>query len=68
MPDTKRGSYPDIECSDCGKVGKVCIQHWGPLVPPGKVGRFDEDCWQARLDDREVGRPVRPLGVMSTAS
>lgn len=66
MADTCRGDFPDIPCSDCGKVGEVFMKHWGPLVPSGKVGAFDGDCWQARMDDYNSGRPIRPLGVKST--
>ena len=68
MADTLRGNFLNIPCSDCGKVGKVCFKHWGPLVPAGKVGGFDIECWRARMDDGNNGRPVRPLGVMSTVT
>lgn len=63
MADTSRGDYPNIPCSDCGKVGEVFIRHWGPLVPRGAVGSFDGECWQARMDDYNQGRPIRPLGI-----
>ena len=63
MADTSRGSYPDQPCSDCKKTGQVCIKHWGPLVPPGEVGAFDEDCWEARVKDGREGKPPRPLGT-----
>ena len=65
MPDTERGDFPNTPCSDCGKIGGVYIRHWGPLVPQGKVGYFDQDCLMKRRDDSNLGRPVRPLGVQS---
>ena len=68
MPDTSSGDYRKLPCSDCKKVGMACFKHWGPLVPPGEVGVFDIECWQARMDDADEGRPVRPLGVMSSST
>ena len=68
MPDTSRGDYPEIPCSDCGAVGEVCFRHWGPLVPKGVVGSFDLECWRARMDDYNHGRSIRPLGVMAETS
>ena len=68
MADTLTGDFPNISCSDCGKVGGVCFKHWGHLVPAGKVGVFDIECWRARTDDSRNSRPIRPLGVMSTVT
>jgi len=62
--DTSRGDYSNYWCSDCGRKGEVCIKHWGPIVPPGAIGAFCEDCWQARCDDSDNGRAPRSLGVM----
>ena len=62
MADTERGDYGNIACSDCGKTGEVCLKHWGPLVPEGKVGYFDQGCMNARNEDSIAGRPPRPLG------
>jgi hypothetical protein len=64
MPDTRRGSFPNTPCSDCGdeEKGQVFIEHWGPLVPAGESGFFGPNCWAARrLLDRN-GNP-RPLGT-----
>lgn len=63
MADTSRYEYPDVPCSDCGKVGDVLWKHWGPLVPNGTVGSFDEECWKARMYDYNNDLPIRPLGV-----
>jgi hypothetical protein len=67
MADTERADYPNTACSDCGEVGDVCIKHWGPLVPPGEVGYFDQKCINARAEDSIKQRPVRPFGVMPPA-
>ena len=64
MPDTLRKDFPNVRCSDCGKIGEVFLKHWGPLVPPGIVGFFDEECFKARRDDYLANRPVRPLHTM----
>ena len=64
MADTARGDWPDEKCSDCKKKG-VYFQHWGSMVPPGKVGQFCGDCWEARMDDCNSGKPARPLGQMA---
>lgn len=61
LADTSRGDYPDQKCSDCGVIGSVCLKHWGPLVPAGKVGYFDAQCWRARVDDYDQGKIPRPL-------
>ncbi len=62
MADTIRAPLPTEPCSDCGEVGKVYITHWGPLVLPTNVGKFCPSCMKARIDDRDAGRPPRPLG------
>jgi len=57
MADTARGNWPEVECDDCGKKG-VIFQHWGPLVPPGAVGKFCGECLNLRAHAAEV----EPLG------
>ncbi len=64
MADTARGDWPDEKCSDCKKKG-VYFKHWGPNVPPGETGQFCGNCWEARLDDYNSGKPARPLGQMA---
>jgi hypothetical protein len=65
MADTIRGDFPGISCSDCGEVGEVWFQHWGPLVPIATIGWFDLKCFRARKEDYDQNRPVRPLGIMA---
>ena len=62
VADTIRGDFGDTPCSDCGGKGNVCVKHWGPLVPSGKIGFFDQGCLNARVEDYEAGRRPRPLG------
>ena len=68
MPDTMRGNFPTISCSDCREIGNVYLKHWGPLVPPGTVGYFDEKCFEARRGDSRANRPPRPLGQRISAA
>ncbi|MES2213958.1 MAG: hypothetical protein V4465_01000 [Patescibacteria group bacterium] len=65
MPDTRRGDWPEKDCSDCGKAekGLVYIQHWGPLVPPGAVGFFGPACFEARIKENRAGLEPRLLGT-----
>lgn len=62
MPDTVRGDFSDQICSDCGE-GNVEFKHWGPLVPSGAVGCFDQKCITERALrlNLRIGLPV-PLG------
>lgn len=62
MADTTKGDYPFQPCSDCGKVGGCYIKHWGPLVPPGAVGFFDDPCIGERRDASNRGESPKPLG------
>lgn len=62
MPDTVRGDFSDQICSDCGE-GNVEYKHWGPLVPLGASGCFDQKCITERAlrFKLNIGPPV-PLG------
>lgn len=62
MPDTIRGYFPDVPCSDCGEIGSS-FNHWGPLVPKGAVGSFCMFCWTERCESK--GDQPKPLGVQS---
>ncbi len=64
MPDTQRGDFGDVSCSDCGdeEKGLVFIKHWGPLIPAGDAGLFGPNCWVARMLLDGKGKP-RPLGT-----
>lgn len=62
MPDTIRGNLSQEQCSDCGEIGSM-FQHWGPLVPKGKVGTFCGYCWNERQERHARGEPPLPLGV-----
>lgn len=66
MADTMRADFGDQPCSDCGKRGDVYIKHWGPLVPLGAVGHFDEPCWSDRMEDNRQGHVPRPFGQKKT--
>ena len=66
MADSERGDFGDTACSDCGEKGEVCVKHWGPLVPEGVIGYFDQRCLNARNEDSIAGRPPRPLGQQAT--
>ena len=60
MADTIRGNFTG-SCSDCGS-SECIIQHWGPLVPHGKYGKFCKRCWLARVRYAETGQKPRSLG------
>jgi len=61
MADTKRGSFPDKNCSDCGEKGSA-FKHWGPLLPPGvREAYFCIFCFSER--SKRGKEPPRPLGV-----
>lgn len=61
MADTILGNFLDIECSDCGKIGNVIYQHWGPLVPTGITGFFCKECMQIRIDFSKKNGYARPM-------
>lgn len=63
MPDTQRGDFHDVRCSDCGEMGSN-FSHWGPLVPKGTVGNLCLFCWTERYEAVNTrGDKPRPLGV-----
>ena len=59
MADTIRGSFPEKQCSDCGRIGCWFI-HDGPLVPNGESGSFCWFCWGLR----NTFNRGKPLGAM----
>ncbi len=65
MADTSRRSRPKEPCSDCGLVG-TDFSHWGPLVPPGKVGDFCGSCFDLRRETRNRGEEPKPLGYLKS--
>lgn len=62
MPDTRRGNFQDVECSDCGEKG-CTFQHWGPLVPKEKLGSFCWFCWTERDEAYKRGENPKSLGI-----
>jgi len=63
MADTKRGDFPELICSDCGRKGCSFV-HFGDLVPEGEVGNFCFACWLARDTDFGETGVVKPLGTL----
>lgn len=61
MADTASGIFG--KCDDC-KTEDAHYQHWGPLVPSGKKGKFCKECIDKRSDDLSQGKAPRPIGVM----
>lgn len=62
MPDTCRGDFPDVQCSDCGEMG-CNFKHWGPLVPKNSLGNFCGFCWTERYEAGKINEKPEPLGV-----
>ena len=60
MADTRSGNFGNENCSDCGSKG-CNFQHWGPLVPPGKVLTLCSECWDKRVDYYETHN--KPLEI-----
>ena len=66
MSDTILGEFPNVACSDCGRVGQVQYKHWGEFVPQGEAGHFCGSCMFWRKQLAENGNKPQPLGYSQT--